>query len=286
MEFTSYQLVGHNTASLNTGSYLNRVEYSMFSKGFTTDMWYGFSANDAIEVGVWDRENNLVAWNTVHQSKSYNNITLSYINTLNYPVTYSYRELKPDFVIYKNDKILVSPSAELSSSFGLVSGSYFVTYNFIREMAGNPSEPLVIKDISPSRKELKLVPLSASTAAFAAFCQKKVLVSDVSSLYIELLRGCPYSTIYNQVASLYPKEIETLKSVFFLTSDASTVTFLKNLYEDLYLYSRTSNASNVTVTDLIRVQGIQTYFINYLLRIGVYRKEVCSNWTTSGQAIC
>ena len=144
MEFTSYQLVGQNTASLNTGSYLNRVEYSLFTKGFASDLWYGFSSNDAIELGVWDRNENLLGWQTINQSKSYNAVTLSYTNTLNFPVTYSYLELNPDFTLYKNQKILVNPAEELSSSFHILSGSYFLTYNFVREMAGTITNPLVI----------------------------------------------------------------------------------------------------------------------------------------------
>lgn len=268
MEFTSYQLISNQTASLNTGSYLNRVEYSLFGTGFVSDMWYGLSANDAIEVGVWDREENLIAWNTLHQSKSYNQVTLSYINTLNVPVNYSYRELRPDFILYKNENILISPPSDLSSSFKILSGSYILTYNFTREMAGTPSEPLVVKDISPSRRELKLVPLSGSTLTYDAFCQKKIPITDVSSLYIDMLKGCPYSNIYSKVVSIYPKEIDVIKQVFFLTSDAAVVTFFKNLYEDFYIYSRTPDADNynlATNTNVIRIQGIQTYFTNYLL---------------------
>ena len=144
MEFTSYQIVSNNTASLNTGSYLNLVEYSMFVRGYVGDVWYGFSANDAIELGVWDLDNNLVGWQILNQSKSYNEISLSYTNTLNFPVGYSYKELKPDFTLYKNEKILVNPPEQLSSSFGILSGSYILTYNFTREMAGTSNNPLVI----------------------------------------------------------------------------------------------------------------------------------------------
>ena len=261
MEFTSYQIVSNNTASLNTGSYLNLVEYSMFVRGYVGDVWYGFSANDAIELGVWDLDNNLVGWQILNQSKSYNEISLSYTNTLNFPVGYSYKELKPDFTLYKNEKILVNPPEQLSSSFGILSGSYILTYNFTREMAGTSNNPLVIKDISPSRKELKLVPLNSSTLQYDTFCQKKVLISDIASLYILSLKDCPYSQIYSQISSLYSNEIATLRTLFFLVSDDATVQFFKNLYEDFIKYIVSSNGNS----NLIRIQGIQTYFNNFLL---------------------
>lgn len=262
MEYTSYQLVGDNTASLNTGSYLNRVEYSLFVKGFTSDLWYGFSANDTIELGVWGRDQNLISWKTINQEKTYNPVTLSFTNTLNFPVTYSYRELIPDFILYKNAKVLVSPPEELSASFQIQSGSYVLTYNFVREMAGTINAPLVVKDISSTRKEVKLIPLSASTPAYNAFCQKKVLVTDISSLYIDSVKDCPYSNIYSQVAPVYPTEIGIIRSIFFLTTEAATVQFFKNLYEDQWIYHSTENGVK---TDTIRIQGIRTYFNNFLL---------------------
>lgn len=105
MNYNSYQMVSQNTNSLNTGSYLNQNDYSMFVRGFTGDLWYGASANDVIELGVYDYSQNLVAWGTLNQDKKYKIRQYSYLNNLNAPVTYSYAELQSDFILYKNDKI-------------------------------------------------------------------------------------------------------------------------------------------------------------------------------------
>ena len=269
MEFESYPLVATNTGSLNTGSYLNRTEYTMFVNGYVPDLWFGFSANDVIEFGVWDRENTFLGWNVLNQSKSFNEITLSYLNALDYPVTYSYSELLTDFTLYKNEKVLVNPAEELKQVTNKVEGSYYLVYNFTREMAGNINDPLVIKEISPSRRELKLVPLSASNAAYDAFCKKKVLLSDVSSLYLKSISVCPYEQIYSQISGQYTNEINTIKQVFFLNTDGAMLKFFKNLYEDFLIYTTVPKVSDsgITTTNdrLIRIQGIQTYFTNYLL---------------------
>jgi PKD repeat protein len=270
MEFTSYQLVGNSTGSLNTGSYLNQTDRSLFFRGYTTDLWYGFSVNDAIELGVWDRSGNFIGWNTLNQSKSYTEIKLSYLNTLNFPTTYSYFELNPDFLMYKNEKILVNPAEELSASFAIPTGSYFLTYNFSREMAGSISSPLIIKEISPSRKELKIVPVSSSTSQYEAFCNDKILLQDASPLYLQTVKNCPYGQIYNQISPNYQPQINTIKSVFFLNTDGAMITFLRNLYEDIFVYTSTpvrgTSVDTQTISgSAIRIQGIQTYFTNYLL---------------------
>jgi hypothetical protein len=269
MEFTSYPLVSHNTSSLNTGSYLNRTEYTLFVDGYVPDLWFGFSSNDVVEFGVWDRENNFIGWNVLNQSKSFNEITLSYLNTLDFPVTYSYTDLLTDFTLYKNETVLVSPTDELKITSGQTEGSFFMVHNFTREMAGNINEPLIIKDISPSRKELKLVPISSSNAFYNAFCRKKVLLRDVSPLYLRSVKNFPYEQIYSKVSSLYKSEINTIKSVFFLNTDGAVVTFLKNLYEDFIIFTTTPTVSEAGASSsndrLIRIQGIQTYFNNFLL---------------------
>lgn len=269
MEFNSYPLVAQNTGSLNTGSYLNRTQYTLFVNGYVPDLWFGFSANDSIEFGVWDRENNFVGWNVLNQSKSFNHITLSYLNTLDFPVTYSYSELLSDFILYKNAKVLVNPAEQLKQATGLTEGSFFFAYNFTREMAGTINHPLIIKEVSPSRKELKLVPLSGSDASYDAFCKKKILLRDVSPLYLQSVKSCPYEQVYAKVAPDYKSQINTIKSVFFLNTDGAMVTFLKHLYEDYIIFTTVPKVIGNQITSsndrLIRIQGIQTYFNNFLL---------------------
>ena len=269
MEYISYQTISKNTTNLNSASYLNSNDYSLMTKDFIGDLWYGSSINDVIELGVFDYSQKFVGWNIIERNNAYKISNYSYLNSLDFPVEYSYSELLSNFIIHKNDKILTSPPQELTSSFGISNGSYILTYNFIRNMAGDVGSPLVIKDISPSKKEIKLIPLGGSTAHYDAFCRKKVLIDDISPLYITSLDGCPYGQIYNNVYSTYTSEINTLKSLFFLTSEGDVVTFFKNLYEDLVTYTRASTdaSGNVTVDPerILRIQGIRSDFNNYLM---------------------
>ncbi|HOT87958.1 MAG TPA: hypothetical protein PL028_00245, partial [Bacteroidales bacterium] len=269
MDYTSYKLVSNNSSSLNTGSYLNSTEYSMFISGFKEDLWYGLSEFDTIEIGLWDRKQNRLGWDIIPMSKSYNTVTVSHFNALNNVVSYSYQELNTDFILHKTQDLLVNTPSQVFQTFNIPSGSYFITYNLTREMAGSPEFPLVIKDISPSRKELKLYPLSTFNDSYTAFCQHKLLMNDVSSLYVQSLKKCPYGDIYNKIFPLYQKQIETIKNLFFISTDGEMLTFFKNLYEDFVLYSSTPILSvsglNIVSQNFIRLMGINTYFNDYLL---------------------
>lgn len=241
----------------------------MFTNGFQTDLWFGLSEYDVIEMGLWDRDKNQIGWGTFYQSKSYDTVTIAYYNTLNNAVTYSYQALNPDYILHKTENILMDPADQVSASFHIPSGSFFITYNMIREMAGNPANPLVIKDIASSRKELKLYPISNFNDSYMAFCQHKFLMNDVSSLYVNTVKDCPYGNIFNKVSPLYTNEINTIKNLFFIPSDGRMLMFFKNIYEDLLLYSSTPVLSvaglEVISQNFIRIQGIRTYFNNYLL---------------------
>ena len=122
-------MVSNNSSSLNTGSYLNSTEYSRYVKGFQPDLWFGLSEYDVVEVGLWDWDKNQMGWDTFYQSKSYDTVTISYYNTINNVVTYSYQELKPNYILHKTQNILMDPAAQVSASFYIPSGSFFITYN-------------------------------------------------------------------------------------------------------------------------------------------------------------
>ena len=146
-----YPYITDNPVNINTGSYFDQKETELFLQGSVEDLWFGFSETDVLELSVFDLDQNPIGWATTNTDKKYKTVTLSYLNTLNEPVQYSYQELLSDFILYRNTKTLVDPTEQLPSLFGVTEGSYLLSYNFVREMAGMPDDPLVIKDISPSR---------------------------------------------------------------------------------------------------------------------------------------
>lgn len=266
-----YAVLGNFTGSISSGSFLNAQDTSLFLTTQSTDVFFGYSERDVIELSVFDTADNLISWSLLDEAKSFSTSTLTFIDVLNIPQSYTFQELNSDFIIYKGQDILFNMVNDLSAS-NIVDGSFKISHIFARQMAGRPNSRLVINDISPSRTEIKLLPSSldtASLAAYTAFCIKKFLISDVSPILITLTQACPYDKIYNTIHSQYSNSITTLQRIFFLPDDASVVRFLKNLYEDYIKYTNLTQLqidAGLNPTRVFRVQGIRSYFNNYLLQ--------------------
>lgn len=265
-----YKTVSNNTGSLNSGSFNDPTVSSVICNDpcHSGEVWYGFSEADVIELSVYDTSQTLLGWNITNQEKNYKTVSLSYLDDKEIPQRYSYEELLNEFILYKNSKILVNPIEELSSSFSILNGSYTVSYLFTREMAGDPSDRLIIKEVSPSRKELKLLPINGNPIRYQAFCHKKFQLKDVAPLVLRLSKDCPYDKIYRDSKNDYKSEIALIKHLFFLSTDGQFTDFLRFLYEDLVTYSTTQTTrgdSIISQEGVRRIQGIRTYFTNYLL---------------------
>lgn len=263
MIFSSYPFISTNTSSINNGYYINPSEEALFISGYSPDIWFGTGINDTIECSVWDKEQNLVGYKSIYDEKLINNINLTFLSSKENPSEYTYPELITEYTLYLHEKILVNHPVDVQTVTGNMSGSYYVTYNFTRNMAGSSTNPLVINGISTSRKELKLMPLYSASLNYIAFCNKKLLMSDVSSLYIQAVSKCPYDKIYTDIKDQYKNEIELLKSTFYLKNDGEVVSFISKLYEDLVVYSYVSTSE--IEGKLTTLFGIRTHFNNYIL---------------------
>jgi hypothetical protein len=265
-----YTILGEYTGSIQSASILSTQDTSLLYVSQSSDVWFGLSTNDAIEIGAYSTDDQtLMGWGTIDQDKTLQTVTLTYLNNLSMPVSYSYSQLVNPFTLYKNNSILFQPSFDLNV-IGIDSGSYMVSYNFIRQMAGNSSASLTIKDISPSRTEIKLIPSDTFDVEYSSFCVKKFPVSDVSPVLISITKNFPYDTIYEEMSSQnqYQSGISFLKFIFFLNDDASIINLLRNMYEDYIRYTFTTPTPS-TISQPVtikRIQGIRTYYSNYLLQ--------------------
>ena len=264
-----YKILGEYTGSIQSGSFLSSNDTSLFYVSQSADIWFGLSSNDIIEVSAFStNDQTQQAWGILDQDKTFQTVTLTYLNSLNVPITYSYNQLVNPFIFYKTSDILLQPSSDLNQ-IGIDGGNYTVSYNFVRDMAGSISSSLTIKDISPSRTEIKLIPSNEANSQYNSFCIKKFPIKDVEPVLLSLSKNFPYDTIYKTMSSLdkYQSGISFLKFVFFLTDDGSTINFLKNLYEDFVKYSApTVQTSAVQASTITRIQGIKTYYNNFLLQ--------------------
>lgn len=261
-----FKSTGTFTGSINPISYFSDSDNKLFYKDAIRDFWFGFSPFDVTEFSVFDYDNNQIYWGVTDNQPEYEKLTFSYENEKNQIVEYSYNQFVIDNILYKNDKILNSISDQVSN-IGLKSGDYKIVYNYVRNVAGDYVNLLSIKDISPSRKEIKIIPTTNDVVRFQSFCQKKFQIKDVSSLLIQYTNNCTYDELYRKVKDKYSKEIEFLQFIFSLYTEGDVLRFLKNLYEDYVQYVSMSSsdiASGESPDRIQRIQGIRTYFHNWI----------------------
>lgn len=263
-----FPIISNFSGSIYSGSYLGVQDTSLFLISQSADIFFGYSARDITEMTVFDVLDNQISWSLLDKDKVYKTVTLTYSDALNNPQNYTYNELDNQFVTYQNKKILLDPINDLSSS-GIFGGAFKLSYIFSRDMAGSLENKLVINEISPSRTEIKLLPKGENTIPYTSFCIKKFPISDISSILLSITQKCPYDKIYNIMYDQYKSSIQFLQTLFFLPDNGSIITFLKNLYEDYIKYtslSQTQIDSELDPTRIYRIQGIKSYFNNYLLQ--------------------
>jgi hypothetical protein len=255
-----YPYTSNVTASISSGSYLNESDYKLFVQKSQEDFWYGISEKDSIEFSVYDLDENLLSWKSFENIGEYKTEILTFYDNKNQAIPYEYRQFVYGLPLYKTEKVLVEPALHLSQS-NLPNGSYIFGYQFTRYLAGTPTTPLVIQDISPNKTEIKLIPFEKTTQEYTAFCLDKIPLDDVSPLYLTLLKECPYDKIYKNSQPGNEENISLVKNMFFIPSDGKFVEFLKFLYEDFIQYSTSDGKNN----PFVRIQGIRTYFNNFLV---------------------
>ena len=152
-----FPTISSNSGSLNSGSYFLQNDLDTFVDVPFQEYYFGNSEQDIIEFSVYDIDGNINVWKYLPVSTTYNVLNKTYKDVDNNTLTYSYKQYNSSYTIAFNKNILLSTLQDFSGS-NINSGNHVASYNFIRNVAGNPDYQLYIKEISPSRREIKLTP--------------------------------------------------------------------------------------------------------------------------------
>ena len=152
-----YPTVTTYTDKVNYASYISPEVSSLIKKtNVPKEKFFGSQEDDYIELSVFDSQNTLNKWSTIVQPKNYKTRNIQYKDSQNNTVTVSYDQFVSSFVLYENSKILLDPKTDLKG-LGIANGSYKVVYNFQTNIIGSEDKQcLLIKQVSPSRKEIKV----------------------------------------------------------------------------------------------------------------------------------
>jgi len=234
-----FPTISSNSGSLNSGSYFLQNDLDTFVDVPFQEYYFGNSEQDIIEFSVYDIDGNINIWKYLPVSTTYTVLNKTYKDVDNNTLTYNYKQYNSSYTIAFNKNILLSTLQDFSGS-NINSGNHVASYNFIRNVAGNPDYQLYIKEISPSRREIKLTPsfkldLTSEeniliNLQYQAFARKAVLIRDTIPLFNYFLDSYQ---IYKNSDSLINnnKPIFTLlRTNFGFKSDADILAFLDDTY--------------------------------------------------------
>jgi hypothetical protein len=240
-----FNTISENLTNLNTGSFYAENDLAVFNLSRSTDTFFGNSSQDIIEFSVFDIAGNLQHWNIVPKNDTYSVLNGNYVDVHQKTGSYNYYQFNSSYTISSGRQILLNTLNDLNAA-SIMSGSQVVSYSFLRNVAGNNANPLIIKSVSLDRKEVQLVPnftLDATNPEsvllnnyYLGFCTGDVLLGDILRQLIDALAGFNAVPYYTKFSTANPCAFTTFKKLFGFTSDSGIINFFNRTYASILNY--------------------------------------------------
>ena len=234
-----FPTISSNSGSLNSGSYFLQSDLDNFTDTSFQEYYFGNSEQDVIEFSVYDINGNINSWRYLPVSPTYNVLNKTYNDVDNKTLSYIYKQYNSSYTISFNKNILLNVLNDLSGS-NINSGNHVVSYNFIRNVAGNPKYQFSIKEISNSRREIKLTPsfkLDVTNEEnvliylqYQSFVRKSALIRDTIPLFNYFLDSYQIYKDSDKLINDNKEIFSLLRTNFGFKSDADVLSFLDDTY--------------------------------------------------------
>jgi hypothetical protein len=194
-KYTNFDAVNNKTE--NEGKYLQAEDLFIISKNEIEETDFGECKYDVMEVAIYDTNNNLIP------QKSGNSVAYIKSNDIgNYMYSVTNRSGKKELVInYK----------KLLNTLGFRNGIFKLNLNFVRYKVGseNELERVWIQEISPSREEVRILPLKTKFKNITEKNQKEF--DNINNLN----KDFKYykKSIFNSLASFENNFLEKIDSI-------------------------------------------------------------------------
>lgn len=271
-----YNYLTIDESGLNSGlvsaSYFDVELQSLYEQQYSTnELFFGDSDDDLLEFSLYNSAQEPLTFNRVVPSVTYSVIQGSYLD-INGQAK-SYRVLNPNTNITRfGDNVLLHPQFDLR--FNQVSpGLYYLLYNPIRNIAGNSSTKLVIKEISPSRTELRLsyafnkdssASNRLSAVKISAFADKKYLFLQLEDNLVKIIDNNPISNNFTRQQQS-ANTIKICQNLGF-KNQADLTQFIIDSYvgfDRVLVLNRTEN-SDVLSYQSVKFTGIAQQLKNFI----------------------
>ena len=231
-----------------------------------SEKYFGTSDDDIIEFTLYNSEEEPLSFNRIFPTTTYSVLQGSYQN-INYEQTdYVFNKPFTNYAFFNNSVLL--NTRDFIKQSGLNNGLYYVLYNFIRNVAGTPDYNLVIKEISPSRTEIRLsfaydtnsgLELAElNTTKTSTFADKKYLFLQLSDQINNIIDN-------NPISQNFSSDSQSLENTAALLG-FKTLQELSNFIVETYTgFDKIINLSNndKSIQQISKFIGIDTQIKNF-----------------------
>ncbi len=188
-----------------SASYLTTDLQSLYEQQILdTESFFGDSNDDIVELSIYNSNQEPILFNRVIPSTTYSIVESSYRDINNQQRSYRVANPFTNYALYKNE-LLLHTQFDLRVN-ELSPGLYYTLYNPLRNIAGNSINRLFIKEISPSRTEIRLSFAFNTTlnetnrldsVKISAFADKKFVFLQIVDEIIPIIDKNPIDNNFN-----------------------------------------------------------------------------------------
>lgn len=281
-----YILNEEDSGSLKISSFWTKEQVNDLTTGDVVrkNLHFGSSEKDFIEVSVYTTDGNLITSSYINgpigdSTKRFAPVTSSYIDVNNEKITYSYNNFVSNFIVLNNQSEPVSSSIfvdveKIFSDLEIQTGNYSVSFTLTRDIVGNRREEkqkLVIDEISPSRREISIIPNTnrASTnlvdvalnEEFELFNRSAIKPRYIDNELFSRLNNAQFYVAYLNAVERNPVVADQLKFFYSFKTD----TYIVNFINDIYTGVKPGKYNSAGVISNRKIDGIFDQFKNTLL---------------------
>lgn len=267
-----YLTINENNLSngIVSASYLSQDLQSLYEQQLLDNgAFFGDSGDDIFEFTLYNSNQEPISFNRVIPKVTYSVIQSTYRDVNN--VLKSYNVVNPytNYAINKNE-LLLHTQFDLKIN-ELSPGLYYALYNPIRNIAGNTTNRLFIKEISPSRTELRLSfafnPTANATSELdavkvSAFANKKYVFLQIVDEIIPIIDNNSIDKNFNSEQNNF--NYYKYAQLLGFKSIAELQSYMNSVYVGYDKIVNLSNDPDSIVSQNIKFTGIAEQLKNFV----------------------
>ena len=290
MKISDFKYIFENeeTGSLTVASFWDEYQVeNLIDRTTRRNIFFGKSEKDLIEVNIYDLDERLLTSSYIDgdeegSTKRFIPYTQSYTSVTNEKIIYSYDDFVSNFVIPNNNEEPISSSIfvdveELFQSLDVQDGNYIVSFVPTRNIVGdhkNPKQKLIIDEISPSRQEISVIPISKKGASdgdsiklndeFQVFSTSAIKPKFIDDELFSRLSKIQFYLKYIDAEKASPEVANRIKFFYSFKTDINLANFISDIYYGVFQGKyKTGGAISNRKIDSIYDQFKNTILSNY-----------------------